>query len=232
VSHIQDTLIKKFIGQGKTVIVDNTHLKQEYLDQLGEYGVPVETKVVQGDVELCIMSDARRSRSVGEVVIRRQHRQLNDLLRVLTPVVTIDYEIPQNPDLPESYIFDIDGTLAHMGERSPYHWKRVGEDTVDDAVQLIADRLDEDKHLIICTGRDESCRAETEEWLAINYIEYADLYMRPAGSNEADWKVKETMWRDITKSYYIAGMFDDRNQVVDHARRCGFKVFQVEEGDF
>jgi len=33
-------------------------------------------------------------------------------------------------------------------------------------------------------------------------------------------------------SYYIEAMFDDRNQVVDHARKLGFNVFQVNYGDF
>ena len=38
--------------------------------------------------------------------------------------------------------------------------------------------------------------------------------------------------RVICEKYYIEAMFDDRNQVVNHARKLGFSVFQVNEGGF
>jgi hypothetical protein len=56
--------------------------------------------------------------------------------------------------------------------------------------------------------------------------------MRPKGDKRPDWMVKETMWRAIAKEYYIIGMYDDRDSVVEHARRLGLRVFQVDYGDF
>jgi len=38
------------------------------------------------------------------------------------------------------------------------------------------------------------------------------------------------MWREIVKNNYIEYMLDDRNSVVNHARRLGFTVFQVAPG--
>ena len=40
------------------------------------------------------------------------------------------------------------------------------------------------------------------------------------------------MWKEIIKNYYIVAMIDDRKQVVDHARKLGFTVLQVDEGNF
>ena len=233
VTKIQDQMIKKFIAQGNDIVVDNTHLKQAYLDQLGEYGVSVETQIIEADVELCIQSDARRTRTVGEEIIRRQEKQFYSLIRVLKNVETVDYTIDQDPSKYPAYIFDIDGTLAHKGDRNPFDWKRVGEDTVDESVRTQLQVLkDAGANIIICTGRDGSCTQATMESLSENDIAYHEFYIRPKGSFEPDWKVKEAMWRDIVKDYYIKAMFDDRNQVVNHARKCGFKVYQVEEGDF
>jgi hypothetical protein len=47
-----------------------------------------------------------------------------------------------------------------------------------------------------------------------------------------DWVIKETMWSEISKTHRIVALYDDRNSVVEHARRCGLSVFQVAEGDY
>ena len=47
-----------------------------------------------------------------------------------------------------------------------------------------------------------------------------------------DYIIKEEMWRDICSRYYISQMFDDRDQVVEHARLLGFNVNQVAAGNF
>jgi len=44
--------------------------------------------------------------------------------------------------------------------------------------------------------------------------------------------VKEEMWRKIIETNYIVSMYDDRNQVVNHARSLGFTVCQVADGNF
>jgi hypothetical protein len=63
-------------------------------------------------------------------------------------------------------------------------------------------------------------------------IPYTNLYMRATGDRRKDWIVKAEMWEQIQKKYNILGMVDDRAQVVDFARRLGYKVFQVDAGEF
>ena len=234
VSQLQHTLIRYALSCNQVVIVDNTHLKEKYIRQLNQYGVPVECHVMKTEKIDCIMNDDDRARSVGKEVIDRQYDQYRNL------IATYDFKqeeskepITRNADLPGAVIFDIDGTLAHMGDRKPYDWKKVGQDIVDESVrEALRAHQNDDKYIIICTGRDGSCTKETMEWLAKNDITYDEFYIRPEGSYEPDWKVKEDMWRDIAKSYFIEALYDDRNQVVDHARRLGLKVYQVQEGNF
>lgn len=75
--------------------------------------------------------------------------------------------------------------------------------------------------------------SETEQWLKDNGIRYDELYMRPKGSTNPDYEVKETMWKQILQNgWNIVAMFDDRQQIVDKGRQLGFTVCQVAYGDF
>lgn len=86
-----------------------------------------------------------------------------------TPVV-------QDPLLPRAIICDIDGTLAHMNGRSPYDYSKVGEDTVDETIRGITDLYN--NFVILVSGRPDSCRDDTEDWLDNNGVQYTSLHMR------------------------------------------------------
>lgn len=133
---------------------------------------------------------------------------------------------------PRAIVCDIDGTLAHMGERSPYDWHRVGEDTLD---QVIIDLLRHfnDRVIILVSGRDESCRAETADWLAANKVPFQHLYMRQTGDNRKDVVIKKELHEaHIKGKFQVDFVLDDRNQVVKMWREQGLKCLQVAEGDF
>ena len=140
--------------------------------------------------------------------------------------------IKQNKKLARAFIFDIDGTLAIRGDRDPFDYTRVGDDTLNKAVDICLYHLGEDYNIIICSGREGICKAETEQWLHSNKIYYSELHMRKEGDYRADYIVKEEMWREIIKDNYIVGMFDDRLQVINHARKLGFTVFDVAGNTF
>jgi len=92
--------------------------------------------------------------------------------------------MPTLPKPPRAIICDIDGTLAHIGERSPYDWHRVGEDTLDQVVIDILRHFN-DRVIILVSGRDESCRNETQQWLSDNKVPFQHLYMRPEKDNKS-----------------------------------------------
>lgn len=223
--HIRDMIILESLKSGKHVIVDDTNLHKKHQDRIeslvkGQASV----EVVEFDVSVdeCIERDLKRSNSVGEKVIRDMYEQY----------IKKDNLIMQDDTLPKAYIFDIDGTLAIKGERSPYDWSRVGEDLLNIPVYKCLQSLEYTYHIIICTGRDGICEKETKQWLHNNNIHFDDFYMRPEGNNEKDYVIKERMLEEIVKKYYVVGVFDDRKQVVDMWRSKGLTCFQVADHNF
>ncbi len=242
VSRYQDNLIKTALRANKNVIIDNTNLKMRYLNEYRKYGVIVDYVPVEVTLDVAMERNNRRTRQVEPTVIIEQHRQFENLKKSFdfSSYVPSEWHKPSyNQNLKDCYVFDIDGTLALHDGRSPYDWSRVLEDTVNHNIGLIYGDLsaittnnDDKLAMIICSGRDEVCRDDTEFWLDRERFYYDELHMRPLNNNEADWIIKERMWVDISSRYNIICMFDDRDQVVDHARRLGFTVAQVNYGDF
>jgi predicted kinase len=238
----EEASIYNFLRAGKTVIVDNTHLKIEYLTAYHKYRVPVEYVLVEEDLFTCLTRDKMRSRKVGDEVIKSQYANLYHLKKKFdfspySPEPMQSAKMPIDPNKQNCVIFDIDGTLALMDGRSPFDWSRVGEDKINPSVyemyQILsyAQEIFELK-LMIVSGRDGKCMQETKEWLKKHSINYDRIYLREIGDTRKDSLIKEEIWKDIEKEYNILCMFDDRNQVVDHARSLGYSVFQVAEGNF
>ena len=243
VTRYEDTLINDGLNHGRTVIVDATHLNRKYLTRFKYWNVPVEVVVFEVEKSTALLRDFQRQRMVGEAVIEKQYNRFVNLIKQLAkdPIDFTPVTFEQNTDNEQCFLFDIDGTLAHMNRdtRSPYDWHRVGEDTVDEPTAWFPSLLEDHNQLtrsnvktIICTGRDAVCLKETEDWLDMNGIKYDEIHIRPRGDQRADWIVKEEMWRKIAEDNYIVGMFDDRLQVVRRARALGLKVFNVEYNNF
>lgn len=234
ITDIEERIIQRAISKGKNVYADNTHLKQKYIKKYYHYEVDVDLVWCDTDVDLAIHRDLNRGRTVGADVIKKQFNSYKQLKNNWEGYVAEEKTyILNDPTKTHCYVFDIDGTLAEKGERNPYDYHRVYEDTLRSSVyDAYLSHAFDGKEMIICSGRDSSCRKETEKWLKDNQIYYTFLYMREKGDNRADWKVKEEFWKQICEDHYIVAMYDDRNQVVDHARKLGFDVFQVAEGNF
>lgn len=133
-------------------------------------------------------------------------------------------------------LVDIDGTLAlRAGDRSPYDWDRVGEDEPNPPViELVRIIHAAGQHrIILMSGRDESCRWQTEMWLTAQRVPFDELYMRTEKDNRRDSIVKEELYRQHVEGISeVAFVIDDRKQVVQMWRSLGLTVFQVAEGDF
>ena len=135
---------------------------------------------------------------------------------------------------PQAFIFDIDGTLTLRGKRSPYDWKRVGEDTPNELVMKCLKALH--RHwffgILLFSGRDEICRKETERWLKWNLGPYYhELHMRPAGNCEQDAIIKRRMLAEVRERWDILGVFEDRKQVKRMWAEEGVFVFDVNQRD-
>lgn len=239
ITSFQNYLIERALVKGSDVIIDNTNLKKRYINEFAKsfskYSIDFE--LVECNLEEAILRDKNRVRSVGEEIIKEQFNNLN-ILKKNFDFKNIEPEtflIENDNTKPQCFIFDIDGTLALKGDRSPYDYGKVREDKLNTPVfQCLASLQNAGYRIIICTGREktEACFAETLAWFKDHRIYFDGIYFRNLGDMRADYIVKEEMWEEICKNYHIVGMYDDRNQVVNHARKLGFTVFQVADGDF
>lgn len=142
------------------------------------------------------------------------------------------------------YIFDIDGTLADLTHRLHFiqgpkkDWTGFFANCEKDApipeVGLVATALGVAGHTIIySTGRSESAREITENWLDAYGLPVGEVFMRRDGDHREDNIVKSELLDAIIEIYGdIAGVFEDRQQVVDMYRARGLRVFQVAPGNF
>ena len=225
---IRDIIIDTALKSGKSVVVDDTNLSPKHAIRLKTIAkansATFETKFFDESVETCIKRDLQRPNSVGEKVIRDMYNQF------LKPKIQ---PVKYNPKLKEVILCDIDGTLAHMENRGPYDWDKVGSDKLDMTIKSIVGLLETFYDVILVSGRDESCRKITEKWLDDNYVFYSKLYMRPEGGMRKDTIIKKGMYDNYIKDKYnVYFVLDDRNQVVDMWRSLGLKCLQVAEGDF
>lgn len=147
----------------------------------------------------------------------------------------------QNPALPKAVIFDIDGTIAKMGGRSPYNLDECWKDSVNTWVEDILKLYRKNGHKIILlsgrhSGKDgkESCYREmTVNWLSKNHIPYDAFFMRRWNDTRKDDIIKEEIfWNELADNYNIVAAFDDRDRVVEMWRRIGVKCAQVDFGEF
>lgn len=227
---IRDSIIIETLKEGKNVIVDDTNLHDKHIARIREIakecnsGIEINNTFQDISVGDCIKRDLQRQNSVGKDVIMSMYNQF----------LLDKTGLKQDRSLPKAVVFDCDGTLTTgPKDRSPYEWSKVGQDDLCQEVFNTYKLYKEAGYkIIIFTGRDAECENETKEWLKKHGIEYDHFDIRPLGNTENDGIIKERMIEKILDKYYIEVIFDDRNRVVDNWRRLGFKVYQVNEGNF
>ena len=144
----------------------------------------------------------------------------------------------------KAVIFDIDGTLANNDERQKilkdnvHNWQNffneMGNDTVNKAISEIYNIIKKTKKykMLIVTGRPETYRKITEQWLIWNHIEYDNLYMRSENDCRSDVDVKREILQKIREQYDVSFVFDDRTSVVKMWREEGLVCFQCFDHDY
>jgi phosphoglycolate phosphatase-like HAD superfamily hydrolase len=144
------------------------------------------------------------------------------------------------------YIFDIDGTLADISHRlefiqhEPKDWRKFFAACDDDdpiwPVIHTLDALHDHGHVILLiSGRSDEVRYKTADWMRNHNVRYHEMYMRKEGDHREDSVVKAELLEKAKtdwKAFGIAGVFEDRKQVVDMYRSKGLRVFQVADGNF
>jgi predicted kinase len=226
---LRDLIILQALEDGKHVIVDDTNLATYHIDHItalvkGQAEVEVNDTFLAVPVEECIKRDLHRPRSVGKDVIMKMY---NDFLRPTIPAPA------HNPELPNAIVVDMDGTLAIIGDRSPYDVSKCDQDLPNLPVLETVKRWQTDTIIIIVSGRTDDGQRQTESWLQRYGIQYKAIHMRQKSDQRKDSIVKQEIYsQSIAGQYNVQFVLDDRQQVVDMWRRLGLTVFQVAAGDF
>jgi predicted kinase len=233
--------MEDLLKKGISIISSDCNLTKVNKNVLNELSKKYKAELIEQDftnvpVEVCIDRDSLRDKDkkVGPKKITKLYQD-----HIISPIREKSKETQLN--LMENYvkitektiICDIDGTVAIMGERSPFDWQSVDKDIpilpVIDTLKALKKSLN--AKLVFVSGRDEECKEKTIKWLnEVAKIEFEAIYMRKHRDFSPDYKVKEEIfYKHLKNNYNICMVFDDRPQVVKIWRKLGFFVFDVNQ---
>jgi hypothetical protein len=130
------------------------------------------------------------------------------------------------------WIVDLDGTCALNNGRGYYEYDRVGEDLPNEPVCALVGALHHYGYdIVFVTGREDSCRAATVDWIEEHILLTFDLFMRPTGDRRPDTVVKKEIYDQHLKDMTITGVLEDRPRVVQMWRDLGLMCLQAEWKD-
>lgn len=191
----RDTLLTTFLKKGHNVIIDDTNFDErgnwkrisELLDRL-DMDVTLREQCFPVDLAEAVARDAKRIgvASVGEEVITNMWKKYlkGNPTALNSPRTEVFYkkiqpELVQDQNLPKAVICDLDGTLALIGDRSPYDASRCDE--VDSPNKPVVEAIKAFHRMgykiIFLSGRDEKDRRPTERFIIRACPEVAGRFM-------------------------------------------------------
>jgi len=188
VTHAQRAMVEALLRAHADVIVDDTNLRNKTVREWAELAARLGAQFEVHDftdvpLEECIRRDVSRPAGdqVGEEAIRRMHARYLAGRNLPLPIPYVS-EISVNvyepdPELPAAVLVDIDGTVALMGDRSPYDWHRVGSDLPNHAViTAVRDALYASKIVSYAQGMELlSAASEGSQW-NLNFGDIATIW--------------------------------------------------------
>lgn len=132
-------------------------------------------------------------------------------------------------------IFDLDGTIAHHQGRLPFDWDKLETDLCDSRCQELIKQFNLLAiKIIFLTGRPESVRTSTENWIRKNIpgINFS-LIMRDSKDFRSGELVKKELWEKcVEPNYNTLCVFEDSNKCADMWRDLGLLTCQVYKNDY
>lgn len=266
---MKEALMRQAFDAGYDVILDDTHLVPMTVKKLhsaaAAYGdVKVIEKGVNVDIKTCIERDSKRTgfAHVGEKVIMDmargagidKGRKLSDKEAYYEPRPDSFKVVVQDESLPKAIMCDLDGTLAIIGDRTPYDASNCDEIDLPNwpVIRCVLAMHAQGVKIMFMSGRDQKYRPETERFIekycrVLPYLSGTEpvpipyeLHMRGETAPDPDKMDmrKDAIIKQELFDKYVAGKYnvlfvlDDRNQVVDFWRSIGLTCFQVAPGAF
>lgn len=135
-------------------------------------------------------------------------------------------------------VFDIDGVLAdvrhrlHHIDRRPKRWGTffklaVLDDVLEEGRALVAQSVRAGLVVVYSTGRPESYRRDTQEWLSRHGLPHGSLFMRRDHDRRPARVTKVEVARRLHEEQTVEYLVDDDPRVVDALRTAGFEVIHA-----
>lgn len=235
---MRNFMTEEALKDGKSVIISDTNFHSSHENTMKKIAANHNAHVkiesfLDVPLETCLERDLKRANSVGKDIIMGMYKQFIKKEAKIKPLNPMIFD----KSLPYCVIFDLDGTLAHIHDRSPYDGKSCGSDLVNNSIVKLLNKYyyDEQEFLevVILSGRNGESKPETEKWLADNKIYHHQLHMRKPGDSRKDSIIKKEIFDEhIKDKYNVLFVVDDRQQMVDTWRSMGLTCLQCNYGDF
>ncbi len=134
----------------------------------------------------------------------------------------------------DTFIFDLDGTLANSNGRDFYN--PFDEEIIADLhitpVCKVVKALSDSYNIVFLSGREAKFYKPTKIWIENELrIFNPELWMRKTGDMRKDSIIKLELFNDkIKPNYNVIGVFDDRLQVCRMWYEQGIFCFNVNQG--
>lgn len=243
IDKMREDIIQKFMEERLNIIVDNTNLhpkhKENYTNLVNVWNVTHEhdnkPELYKFDIKDfsnvplkdCIMRNKKRDNPVPDKVIYMMHKQY--LQKASTGMLV------QDPTLPKALLVDLDGTVCDLNGRIAYDYKQCVNDLPNQFVVDLVKRYQTDHTIIFVSGRNNSVRAETVQWLKNQGLLDGkhQLHLRTE-EKESDIDYKPRIFNQHVKDkFFVSFAIEDRSRVVQCYRHLiGVPCIQVADGDF
>lgn len=121
----------------------------------------------------------------------------------------------------KAIIFDIDNTILYHTNRNPFNWSDLSGDTLIPAIDELIKTLYLDYAILLVTGRPDSARENTLEWLLNNDVPYSELYTKSGPEKTKAVIHKEETLKKIREEYEVVMAFEDDASCADMYVRNG-----------
>lgn len=249
VTFILEQNIRHLLSHNYNIIIDNTHLKESYINDIyKEFGhlAKISVKVFNTPLEECksrvVKRETKQSfwdKLFGRKVnfdtsyIDKQFKDLSNLLKKYNtgdfslPVLNHEYKSADN--LPKCIIIDLDGTLCLYGDKNPYD-RDFENDICNPVVKKIMDSCSD--NIIFFSGRNDKFKNQTIEFLEKHFskdFKY-QLFMRNTKDNRNDVIVKEEMFNNyIRDKYQVEFAIDDRLRILRLWNKLGITTINMNQ---
>jgi|SRR5579859_418706 len=255
IKNTRNFLIKESLQKDINLIIDNVNANKENFEDVCKIAkeinkdIHVLEKCFYEDLATLIERDSQRigAARVGEEIVKKFWKKLNGkqfqnylpreeffykrnhaMDKIISPMI-------QDDNLPSAIISDLDGTLAKIGNRSPY--SAANCDTVDTPISSTLETVklyyQAGYKIIFCTGRMEVDREPTVRFIEnclpnVNYL----LLMRTTNDQRKDSIIKEELFNNhIKNKYNVKLVMDDRLSVCRLWFNMGLNLFRVGDPD-